>query len=72
MSIGMLLVTTEMTLNQSEVTVWCAISSLGVLGPYFFDEMVNVATVCGTTTLKTFTSCKMKHLHILQMLYILF
>lgn len=30
-----------MPLKSVKITVWCAISSLGVIGPFFFDETVN-------------------------------
>jgi len=28
----------ERPLHSSKVTVWCAISSLGIIGPYFFED----------------------------------
>jgi hypothetical protein len=38
----------ERPLHSSEVTVWCAISSFGIIGPYFFeDERERAVTVTG-------------------------
>jgi hypothetical protein len=28
----------ERPLHNSKVTVWCAISSFGIIGPYFFED----------------------------------
>ena len=28
----------ERPLHSSKVTVWCAISSFGIIGPYFFED----------------------------------
>jgi hypothetical protein len=34
--------------HSSKVTVWCAISSFGIIGPYFFeDERERAVTVTG-------------------------
>jgi len=38
----------ERPLHSSEVTVWCVISSFGIIGPYFFeDERERAVTVTG-------------------------
>ena len=38
----------ERPLHSSKVTVWCAISSFGIIGPYFFeDERERAITVTG-------------------------
>ena len=38
----------ERPLHTSKVTVWCAISSFGIIGPYFFeDEREKSVTVTG-------------------------
>jgi hypothetical protein len=38
----------ERSLHSSKVTVWCAISSFGIIGPYFFeDERERAVTVTG-------------------------
>ena len=38
----------ERPLHSSKVTVWCAISSFGIIGPYFFeDERERAVTVTG-------------------------
>ena len=38
----------ERPLHTSKVTVWCAISSFGIIGPYFFkDERERAVTVTG-------------------------
>jgi len=38
----------ERPLHSSKVTVWCAISSFGIIGPYFFeDEGEEAVTVIG-------------------------
>jgi hypothetical protein len=38
----------ERPLHSSKVTVWCAISSFGIIGPYFFeDERERAVSVTG-------------------------
>jgi hypothetical protein len=38
----------ERPLHISKVTVWCAVSSFGIIGPYFFeDERKRAVTVTG-------------------------
>ena len=38
----------ERPLHNSKVTVWCTISSFGIIGPYFFeDERQRALTVTG-------------------------
>lgn len=34
-----------MPLHSPKVTVWCAISSAGIIGPWFFEENGNTVTV---------------------------
>ena len=38
----------EKPLHSEKATVWCAISSQGIIGPYFFEENERAVTVNGT------------------------
>ena len=35
----------EQPLHSQKVTVWCAISTSGIIGPYFFEENNQTVTV---------------------------
>jgi hypothetical protein len=53
-------------LNSSKVTVWCAVSCRGVIGPYFFEDeggsAVSVTSQRYVNTLETFLAPRLHSL----------
>ncbi|XP_039280784.1 uncharacterized protein LOC120350607 [Nilaparvata lugens] len=55
----------ERPLNSPKVTVWCAVSQFGVIGPYFFEDdniAVTVTSERYVTMLQTFLQPKLEEL----------
>ncbi|XP_039294955.1 uncharacterized protein LOC120353834 [Nilaparvata lugens] len=55
----------ERPLNSPKVTVWCAVSQFGVIGPYFFEDdniTVTVTSERYVTMLQTFLQPKLEEL----------
>ncbi|XP_039282917.1 uncharacterized protein LOC120351044 [Nilaparvata lugens] len=55
----------ERPLNSPKVTVWCAVSQFGVIGPYFFEDdniTITVTSERYVTMLQTFLQPKLEEL----------